>query len=451
MQQKVRVGITIGDINGIGPEVIIKTLYNSSVQDHCVPVIYGSSKVVSYHKNVVKLNDFVFSSIQSAERLNYRKINVLNCWEDTVNITLGKATTEGGQYAYIALDRAVRDLKDGLIDVLVTGPVNKHAMQMVNFPATGHTEYLEKELGGTSLMIMVSEELRVALVTGHIALREVSENITAENVRSALNRFIDTLRVDFGLDKPTIAVLGLNPHASDEGLMGSEEEEILRPLILEFKQAGHLIMGPYSSDGFFGSGLYRKFDGILAMYHDQGLIPFKALSFGQGVNYTAGLPNIRTSPDHGTAYDLAGTNSANERSFRKALYLAIDMFKAREEHKDLAENSIRKDRIPSPDFLQPSESAEPKQASVSEEKEETEQSAKEGEEKEDVNIEDAVVENIAPKKLKPLSDDFDKRQKEDSESEEKIVSEEESAIEETARAGEEKEEPKSSEDVESVA
>ncbi len=341
MQQKVRVGITIGDINGIGPEVIIKTLYNPSVQDHCIPVIYGSSKVVSYHKNVVKLNDFVFSSIQSAERLNYRKVNVLNCWEDTVNITLGKATTEGGQFAYIALDRAVRDLKDGLIDVLVTGPVNKHAMQMVNFPAPGHTEYLEKELGGKSLMVMVSEEFRVALVTGHIPLGEVAENITHENVSNALTLFIDTLRVDFGIDKPKIAVLGLNPHASDEGLMGDEEEDILRPLVVEYKNAGHLVMGPYSSDGFFGSGLYGKFDGILAMYHDQGLIPFKALSFGQGVNYTAGLPFIRTSPDHGTAYDLVGTNSANEQSFRKSLYLAIDMYRARSEYKDIEENSIR--------------------------------------------------------------------------------------------------------------
>jgi 4-hydroxythreonine-4-phosphate dehydrogenase len=341
MQQKVRVGITIGDINGIGPEVIIKTLYNPSVQDHCIPVIYGSSKVVSYHKNVVKLNDFIFSSIQSAERLNYRKVNVLNCWEDTVNITLGKATTEGGQYAYIALDRAVRDLKEGLIDVLVTGPVNKHAMQMVNFPATGHTEYLEKELGGDSLMIMVSEEFRVALATGHIPISEVAENITHENVKNALSLFIDTLRVDFGIEKPKIALLGLNPHASDEGLMGDEEEEILRPLVVEFKNAGHLVMGPYSSDGFFGSGLYRKFDGILAMYHDQGLIPFKALSFGQGVNYTAGLPYIRTSPDHGTAYDLVGTNSADEQSFRKALYLAIDTYRERSEYEDLEENSIK--------------------------------------------------------------------------------------------------------------
>lgn len=341
MQQKVRVGITIGDINGIGPEVIIKTLYNPSVQDHCIPVIYGSSKVVSYHKNVVKLNDFVFTSIQSAERLNHRKINVLNCWEDTVNITLGKATEEGGKYAYIALDRAVRDLKDGLIDVLVTGPVNKHAMQMVDFPATGHTEYLENELGGKALMLMVSEECRVALVTGHIPLSKVAENITTENVKAALTRFIETLNVDFSIDKPTVAILGLNPHASDEGLMGTEEEEILRPLILELKQAGHLVMGPYSADGFFGSGLYRKFDGILAMYHDQGLIPFKTISFGQGINYTAGLPFIRTSPDHGTAYDVVGTNSANEQSFRKALYLAIDMYRARVEYKDLEENSIR--------------------------------------------------------------------------------------------------------------
>ena len=350
------------------------------------------------------LDDFTFSSIQSAERLNYRKVNVLNCWEDTVKITLGKATTEGGQYAYIALDRAVRDLKDGLIDVLVTGPVNKHAMQMVNFPATGHTEYLENELGGKSLMLMVSEEFRVALVTAHIPLSEVPKNITKENVGSALTRFIDTLRVDFGLDKPKIAVLGLNPHASDEGLMGTEEEEVLQPVILEFKKAGHLVMGPYSSDGFFGSGLYRKFDGILAMYHDQGLIPFKALSFGQGVNYTAGLPFIRTSPDHGTAYDLVGNNSANEQSFRRALYLAIDMFKAREDFKDLEENSLRKGRKQVPDFVESNKTEEPENESADLEELKNEES-------ETVEIPD-VVENEEQEKLEPLSDTIKTKERE---------------------------------------
>jgi 4-hydroxythreonine-4-phosphate dehydrogenase len=457
MQQKVKVGISIGDINGIGPEVIIKTLYNSSVQDHCIPVIYGSSKVVSYHKNVVKLNDFMFSSIQSAERLNYNKVNVLNCWEDTVNITLGKATTDGGQYAYIALDRAVRDLKEGLIDVLVTGPVNKHAMQMVNFPATGHTEYLEKELGGKSLMVMVSEEFRVALVTGHIPLSEVSASITKESVRDALGLFIDTLRVDFGIDKPKIAVLGLNPHASDEGLMGNEEEDILQPVIVEFKDEGHLVMGPYSSDGFFGSGLYRKFDGILAMYHDQGLIPFKALSFGQGVNYTAGLPYIRTSPDHGTAYDLVGTNSANEQSFRRSLYLAIDMYRSRSEHEDLEANSIRNTRKQSSDSKGKREN-EGSQSSGSENKTKSEDPvAVEEEEVKEVKMDNPPVveatENIAPEdETNPVTDDVSpnvENAEEEPETSDDGDETENAELMNTTELEEEKKEPKSSEDEES--
>lgn len=343
MRQKIRVGITIGDINGVGPEVIIKALYNDSVLDHCTPVVYGSSKVVSYHKNVVGLNDFNFSSVNSAQNLNTRKTNVLNCWDETVSITLGKATPDGGKFAYIALDRAVRDLKEGLIDVLVTAPFNKHAMQLVDFPAPGHTEYLEKELDGKGLMIMVSDTFRVAVVTGHIPISEVAENITTENVKGALKKLIKSLQVDFGIDKPKIAVLGLNPHASDEGLMGTEEQEIIQPLIMEMKNKGHFIMGPYSADGFFGSGLYNKFDGILAMYHDQALIPFKALSFGQGVNYTAGLSHIRTSPDHGTAYDIVGTNQANEQSMRKAIFLALDMYRERKDNEEASANSIKKE------------------------------------------------------------------------------------------------------------
>ena len=340
MADKVRVGITIGDINGIGPEVIIKTLNNRKVVEHCVPVIYGSSKVVSYHKNVVKVNDFSFHSINNAQRLHYKKVNVLNCWDETVNISLGKATEEGGKCAHIALDRATRDLKEGLIDVLVTAPINKHAMQLANFEEPGHTEYLAKTLGGKAMMIMVSDIFRIGLVTGHIPLSEVAGQITKENVGLALERLLKTLREDFGIGKPSVAVLGLNPHASDQGLLGKEEEEVLRPLIIEMKKAGHLIMGPYSSDGFFGSGLYKKFDGVLAMYHDQALIPFKSLSFGDGVNYTAGLPYIRTSPDHGTGYDITGANLANEQSFRRALYLAIDLYKERRDYEETRANSL---------------------------------------------------------------------------------------------------------------
>ena len=341
MKQKVRVGISIGDINGIGPEVIIRTLSHPGVIEMCTPVIYGSAKVIAYHKNVANLNSFNFSSQPSAERLNYNKVNVINCWEDTVNITLGKATEEGGRCAHIALDRAVRDLKEGHVDTLVTGPVNKHAMQLVDFPAPGHTEYLEQQLEGSALMLMASERLKIAVVTGHIALKDVAERITKENVVKSLVALIKSLTVDFGLDKPTIAVLGLNPHASDNGLMGEEEEEVLRPVIIEAKKNGHLVMGPYSADGFFGSGLYTKFDAVLAMYHDQALIPFKTLSFGEGVNYTAGLNHVRTSPDHGTAYDLVGKSEADERSFRQALYMAVDVFKRREEFKEMTSNSLR--------------------------------------------------------------------------------------------------------------
>ena len=345
MRDKVRVGITIGDINGIGPEVIIKALNNDHVTAHCVPVIYGSSKVVSYHKNVVKKDEFSFTSVQSAERLNYNKVNVLNCWDETVNISLGMPTEEGGKCAHIALDRATRDLKEGLIDVLVTAPINKEAMQKASFQAPGHTEYLAKELGGEVLMIMVSEAFKVGLVTAHIPISEVAQNITKDNVINAMNRFIETLRIDFGIERPSIAVLGLNPHASDNGLMGTEEREVLKPVILEFKKAGHIVMGPYSSDGFFGSGLYKKFDGVMAMYHDQALIPFKSLSFGEGVNYTAGLPYIRTSPDHGTGYDIVGTNQANESSFRKALFLAIDLFRERTEYEEAMKNRLQKTEV----------------------------------------------------------------------------------------------------------
>lgn len=307
---------------------------------HAIPVIYGSSKVISYHKNVVKHPDFSFQSIQSAERLNDRKVNVLNCWEDTANISLGKPTEDGGKYAHIALDRAVRDLADGLIDVLVTGPINKAAMQLVNFPSISHTDYLEIALGGDALMIMVSDVMNIGMVTDHVALSKVPEMITKERVASKLEVFVNTLQRDFGYEKPTIAVLGLNPHASDDGLMGTEEEEVILPVITEFKDKGHMVMGPYSADGFFGSGLYRKFDGVLAMYHDQGLIPFKSLSFGQGVNMTAGLSHIRTSPDHGTAYNIAGQNEADDSSFREAYNLAIDLFRRRNEHEELMSNRL---------------------------------------------------------------------------------------------------------------
>lgn len=345
--QKIRVGITIGDINGISPEVIIKSVYPQDILNLCTPVIYGSSKVVSYHKNIVQAEDFSYQSQQTAERLNPRKVNVINCWEDSVNINLGRATEESGKYAYIALDRAVRDLKDGLIDVLVTGPVNKHALKLVNFPAIGHTDYLEEQFSGKSIMMMVSDLMKVGLVTDHIPVKDIAGQITKEALRQKIEMFVRCLQVDFGYERPTIAVLGLNPHASDQGTIGTEDEEIVKAVILEQKKSGNLVMGPYSADGFFGSGAYRKFDGILAMYHDQGLIPFKTISFGYGINYTAGLSIIRTSPDHGTAYDLAGKNSADPGSMRQAIYIAVDTFRRRKEYQEAKSQPIRKEPKPS--------------------------------------------------------------------------------------------------------
>ena len=344
----IRAGITIGDINGIGLEVIIKTLSHPSVTQLCTPVIYGSSKVVSYHKNIVNPGDFQFHTTGSADKIYQQKINVVNIWQDNINITLGKESEESGKIAHIALDRAVRDLKEGHLDLLVTAPINKNAMQLAGFQYPGHTEYLAHEFGvKEGLMMMVSDRFRIAVATGHIPLHQVSKSITRENIRAKLDLLISSLQVDFGIERPVIAVLGLNPHAGENGFLGKEEDEVIRPAIIEAKKAGDLIMGPFPADGFFGAMNHRKFDGVLAMYHDQGLIPFKMLHFQDGVNYTAGLPFVRTSPDHGTAYEIAGKNEADPTSFRNALFTAVDIFRARERHrKDLA-NAVRKTPKPS--------------------------------------------------------------------------------------------------------
>lgn len=344
---KLRVGISIGDINGIGLEVIIKTLANDKISEMCVPVIYGSSKVVSYHKNIVGI-EFQFHSAKSAERIHNEKINVVSCWQDSVNITLGKASEESGAYAIKSLEAATNDLKYGLIDALVTAPINKEAMNMAGFPFPGHTEYLNKELSenGESLMFMVNDELRVGLATNHLPLKSVAEAITKENLIKKIKIMNESLRMDFGLERPTIAVMGLNPHAGDNGVIGEEEEKIIRPAIVEMKKAGIMVIGPFPADGFFGSGQYKKFDGILAMYHDQGLVPFKSLSFGEGVNFTAGLSGVRTSPDHGTAYDLAGKNMADISSFRHALFAAIDIAKSRKEYFEMRANALVKKEKP---------------------------------------------------------------------------------------------------------
>lgn len=344
----IRAGITVGDINGIGLEVIIKTLSHPSVTQLCTPVIYGSSKVVSYHKNIVNPQDFTFHNTNSADKIYQQKINVVNCWQDSANIALGKETEEGGRFAHIALDRAVRDLKDGHIDLLVTAPISKNAMQMAGFQYPGHTEYLAHEFDTKeSLMMMVSDTLRVALMTTHIPLSQVSTALTKEKFHSRLALLINTLQVDFGITKPVIAILGLNPHAGENGTIGKEEEDILRPAIIEAKKSGNLVMGPFSADGFFGSMRHTKFDAVMAMYHDQGLIPFKMLHFNDGVNFTAGLPFIRTSPDHGTAFEIAGKNEADPSSFKSALFKAIDLFRSRDQHRKDTSNAVRRTPKPS--------------------------------------------------------------------------------------------------------
>jgi 4-phospho-D-threonate 3-dehydrogenase / 4-phospho-D-erythronate 3-dehydrogenase len=339
--EKLKIGISVGDVNGIGLEVILKTVSDPRILKMCTPIIYGSSKVVSYHKNIVQV-EFPFANINTAAEAETEKVNVVSCWQENVNITIGKISEQGGSYALKALENAVAALKGGEIDALVTAPIHKKAMQMAGFPFPGHTEYIAQEAGyQESLMLLVSEGLRVGLVTNHTPLSKVAENITREKVLEKIVILNDTLKIDFFIEKPTIAVLGLNPHAGDEGAIGQEELDIIRPAIEIAKERGIIVMGPYSADGFFGSGQSRKFDGILAMYHDQGLIPFKLSSFGDGVNYTAGLNVVRTSPDHGTAFEIAGQNIADPSSFRKALFLANDIAKNRRAYAEMTANPLK--------------------------------------------------------------------------------------------------------------
>lgn len=341
--KKLNIGISIGDINGIGLEVILKTLSNRRITELCVPVIYGSSKIVSYHKNIVGIQEFKFQSLRTAEKLHQDKINIVNCWQENVNITLGKVAEAGGKYASISLKRSVEDLQRGLVDVLVTAPINKKAMAMADFAYPGHTEYLLEEFDASAcLMFMVSEELKIGLVTNHEPLSKVASLITKQLILKKLKILNETLRMDFGIEKPTIAILGLNPHAGDNGAIGEEEDTIIRPAVIEAKKKGVMAFGPFAADSFFGSNNFRKYDAILAMYHDQGLIPFKAMTFGNGINYTAGLPIIRTSPDHGTGFDIVGQNLADPSSFRQAIFTAIDLYRNRKNYMEMHENPVVK-------------------------------------------------------------------------------------------------------------
>ena len=338
--EKMKIGITVGDINGIGLEVILKTLSNDAMLKYCTPIIYGSSKVVSYHKNIIE-TDFHFQSINSIDQVSTDQVNVMNCWDENVNITLGKLSEEGGKYALYSLQSAVHDLRDGKIDAVVTSPINKEAMRMSGFPHAGHTEYITEQLGGQSLMFLVHDNLRVGLVTNHIPVGDITNQMSKELVISKVKMMDQSLRMDFGCERPTIAVMGLNPHAGDGGVIGDEDDRMIRPAVIECKKNGMLVMGPYSADGFFGSGQYKKFDGILAMYHDQGLIPFKLIAFGNGVNFTAGLGGVRTSPDHGTGFDIAGNNEADPSSFRQALFSAIDISRQRKQFQENHSNPLQ--------------------------------------------------------------------------------------------------------------
>lgn len=341
MARKLVVGITQGDGNGIGYEVIIKALADERMLDLCTPVIYGSSKIFGFYKKQIHNIDQINTNvISSAKDVHQKRVNIVNCLPENVFVEPGQSTAESAKAAMTSLERAVADIKEGYIDVLVTAPINKRAMVGEGFGYTGHTEYLEKEFGVDEVaMIMVCDRLKVGVVTGHIALKDVVKSITREKIVRKLRLMKDSLERDFGIDAPKIAVLGLNPHCGDGGLLGDEEQQIILPAVQDATEEGILAFGPYSPDGFFGTS-YSRFDAVLAMYHDQGLTPFKALAFEEGVNFTAGLPIVRTSPDHGTAYEMAGRDMADPRSMMAAIYTAIDIFNSRADYDDLVENRM---------------------------------------------------------------------------------------------------------------
>jgi len=342
IQDKIVVGISHGDINGISYEVIIKSLMDNRLFDFCVPVVFGSAKVAAYHRKALNIANFSFNNIKSAEEANTKRANIINCLDDNVRVELGKSTPIAGESSFISLEQAVKSLKEGKIDVLVTAPINKDNIQSDQFQFPGHTEYLTKESNtDESLMFMVSENLKIGVVTGHIPIKEVPEALTIESILKKLRIMNHSLIQDFRIRKPKIAVLGLNPHAGDNGLIGSEEVDIIIPAIEKAKEEDILALGPYPADGFFGSSHFNKFDGVLAMYHDQGLAPFKALAFDSGINFTAGLEFIRTSPGHGTAYEIAGQGKATPESFRNAIYLACDIFKNRTEYKRITKDPLQ--------------------------------------------------------------------------------------------------------------
>lgn len=341
-EKKIRVGITHGDINGISYEVIIKTLRDNRIMELFTPIVYGSSKIASYHRKNLNINDFSFNLIKNVELANPKRPNIINCYDNDVKINIGKSTNIAGKLSYLALNEAVKDLNAGKIDVIVTAPINKNNINSSEFSFAGHTEFFANSFNSKDyLMLMITETLRIGVVTGHIPIKDVPSAISSELILNKIDILNNSLINDFGIRKPKIAILGLNPHSGDYGLIGTEEQDIIIPSIEKAKEIGYMVYGPFSADGFFGSSTYINFDGILAMYHDQGLIPFKTIANSQGVNFTAGLPIVRTSPAHGTAYEIAGKKIASPDSFRQAIYLAMDIYRTRNLNAELNINPLK--------------------------------------------------------------------------------------------------------------
>lgn len=340
---KLKLGISTGDLNGIGCEVALKTFEDSRMLDFCTPVFFASTKTISHQKNELRI-DISYHGIQHAADAIDGKINIVNVWRETPVTEFGQPTEESGSYAIKSLRAAVKALKNKEIDLLVTAPINKNNIQAQDFNFPGHTDFLAQELQGESLMFMVTDKLKIGLLTDHVAVKDVAGMITPELVRRKVEIVMQSLRMDFAVRRPRIAILGINPHSGDNGVIGKEDDEILRPAIRKMSDQGMLVYGPYSADSFFGSGTHEKFDAVLAAYHDQGLIPFKTLSFGKGVNFTAGLSRVRTSPDHGTAYEIAGKGIADYSSFKEAVFMGIQIFRNREEYQELTANSLQKQK-----------------------------------------------------------------------------------------------------------
>ncbi|MDN4164951.1 4-hydroxythreonine-4-phosphate dehydrogenase PdxA [Cytophagales bacterium LB-30] len=328
--EKPVIGITMGDINGIGPEVIIKALSDNRMLRFMTPVIYGSSRVLTYYRKAMAMEEQNHHQVKAPGQVHDKKINIFNCWEDTPDIQPGIENETGGKYALLALQKAADDLKNGYLDAVVTAPISKNNIQSEEFKFPGHTEFFTQLFQAKdSLMFLVSDTLRVGVVTGHIPLKEVAGQLSKEKIVKKIKLMEQSLKKDFGINKPRIAVLGLNPHAGENGLLGDEENLIIKPAIDECKNKGMIVTGPFPADGFFGKGSFKTYDGVLAMYHDQGLIPFKTMAFENGINFTAGLEGVRTSPDHGTAFSIAGKNQADESSIREAIYLACEIVRNR--------------------------------------------------------------------------------------------------------------------------